>query len=93
MLDDKADEAYQSPQRSTKRTVGTEGKVGIPEDEREGRGGDRPMERLPARCDIVVELGRTSGDRRMLRIAFLKSLRKLCCGASFHLFVSSLFFG
>ena len=83
MLDDKADEAYHSPQRNAKRTVDVEGRGGRWGDEIEARLG-RPTERPLARRDIDVKLGRVSEDRRVLRIALLRWVRRPRCGELFH---------
>jgi hypothetical protein len=92
VLDDNADEVYQSPQRRTKRNVDGEGRVGSLGDEREAKDGGRPMVKRLARRDIVVGFGRASENRRMLRIAFLKSVRKLYCCEPLQFSVSSVLF-
>src|SRR6266702_595072 len=78
VLDDKAEEAYHRLQRRTKRAVDAEGRAGRLGDEREVGDGRALLGPLP-RCDIEVEVGRISEDRRMLRIAFLRWARTLCC--------------
>src|SRR6266404_3620781 len=73
VLDDNADEAYHKLQRRTKRTVDADGR------EVDDEGESRPFPRPLPRYGIEVEVGRLSEDRRMLRIAFLRSARILCC--------------
>lgn len=68
VLEDNADEAYHSPQRSTKRTVEKEGTVSRgDETSREGCLGERPL----ARRDIDVKFGKLLDGRRKLRVTFL----------------------